>query len=52
MNADDIYRQKVLEGYGYKFLRLNKFNMGDDPIASFDEKITEIVKKKSKTRQF
>jgi very-short-patch-repair endonuclease len=27
MKADDIYRQKVLEGYGYKFLRINKFNI-------------------------
>ena len=24
MSDDDIYRQKVLEGYGYQFIRINK----------------------------
>lgn len=41
---EDVYRQKVLEGYGYKFLRINKFNVGENPIASLDEKIGHLVK--------
>jgi very-short-patch-repair endonuclease len=41
---DDVYRQKVLEGYGYKFLRLNKFNTGKDPIKTLDERINELIK--------
>jgi len=26
-----VYRQKVLESYGYKFLRINRFNLGEKP---------------------
>ncbi len=40
----DVYRQKVLESYGYKFLRINKFNMGEDPIATLNERIGRLVK--------
>lgn len=43
-SADDIYRQKVLEGYGYRFLRINKFNSGEHPIASLDERIERLLK--------
>jgi len=42
LSADDIYRQKVLESYGYQFIRINKFNSGDDPIATLDERIGEL----------
>lgn len=41
---DDVYRQKVLESYGYKFLRINKFNSGENPIANFDERIARLLK--------
>jgi len=41
---DDIYRQKILESYGYKFLRINKFNCGRNPIANFDERIERLLK--------
>jgi superfamily I DNA and/or RNA helicase/very-short-patch-repair endonuclease len=51
MRDEDIYRQKVLEGYGYKFLRINRFNIGDDPVESFDERLRDIVKKKLKIRK-
>lgn len=40
----DVYRQKVLESYGYKFLRINRFNVGDDPIATLNERIGRLVK--------
>ncbi|MBU1907522.1 topoisomerase DNA-binding C4 zinc finger domain-containing protein [Patescibacteria group bacterium] len=40
----DVYRQKVLESYGYKFLRINRFNVGDNPIATLNERIGRLVK--------
>jgi ssDNA-binding Zn-finger/Zn-ribbon topoisomerase 1 len=40
---DDIYRQKTLEGYGYKFIRLNRFNIGKDPINELDKKIDTVI---------
>ena len=41
---DDVYRQKVLESYGYKFLRINRFNSGDNPVENFDERIAHLLK--------
>lgn len=41
---DDVYRQKVLESYGYKFLRINRFNVGKNPIATLNERIGRLVK--------
>jgi len=40
----DVYREKVLESYGYKFLRINKFNVGDDPVQTFNNRLENIVK--------
>lgn len=48
MKDDDIYRQKVLEGYGYKFLRINRFNIGDNPIETLDNRLQNLVKKNFK----
>lgn len=45
-SSEDVYRQHVLEGYGYKFIRINKFNLGENPIETLDSRIQEIVKKK------
>jgi ssDNA-binding Zn-finger/Zn-ribbon topoisomerase 1 len=39
-----VYREKVLESYGYKFLRINKFNVGDDPVATLNERIGNLIK--------
>ena len=50
MKDDDIYRQKVLEGYGYKFLRINRFNIGDDPIETLDNRLQNLVKKNFKIK--
>ena len=41
---EDVYREKVLEGYGYKFLRINKFNIGDNPIETLNERIGKLIK--------
>lgn len=50
MKDDDIYRQKVLEGYGYKFLRINRFNIGDNPIETLDNRLQDLVKKNFKIK--
>ena len=42
---NDVYRKKVLEGYGYKFLRINRFNVGKDPIKTLDQRITQLIRK-------
>jgi superfamily I DNA and/or RNA helicase/very-short-patch-repair endonuclease len=41
---NDVYRQTVLESYGYKFLRINRFNTGKDPIATLDARIAKLVR--------
>lgn len=46
---DDVYRQKVLEGYGYRFLRINKFNIGENPIETLDDRIEYLLKKPAST---
>ena len=40
---EDIERQMVIESYGYKFLRLNRFNLGEDPVASLSKRLYELV---------
>lgn len=45
---DHVYREKVLESYGYKFLRINRFNVGKDPIASLNTRLENLIKKKPK----
>ncbi|MFZ0033474.1 MAG: AAA domain-containing protein [Sedimentisphaerales bacterium] len=50
-SEEDVYRQKVLEGYGYKFLRINKFNLGEDPVTTLDQRIQQILKDKPQENQ-
>jgi superfamily I DNA and/or RNA helicase/very-short-patch-repair endonuclease/predicted RNA-binding Zn-ribbon protein involved in translation (DUF1610 family) len=40
----DVYRQKVLESYGYKFLRINKFNIGANAIENLDKRISALIR--------
>jgi very-short-patch-repair endonuclease len=40
---EDKYREKVLEGYGYKFLRINKFNLGKNPIETLNERLEKLI---------
>ncbi len=44
-SPEDVYRQHVLEGYGYKFIRINKFNLGENQIETLNSRIQEVVKK-------
>jgi hypothetical protein len=49
MSDSDVYRQKVLESYGYKFLRINKFNSGPDPVETLDMRLKELTKPEAKS---
>lgn len=51
-SKSDIYRQKVLESYRYKFLRINRFNVGKDPISALNERIEDLIHPKIKENQF
>lgn len=44
---EDVYRQKVLESYGYKFLRINRFNVGENPIETLNQRLGRLVKEES-----
>jgi superfamily I DNA and/or RNA helicase len=52
LNFDQYYteehyeREKILESYGFTFIRLNKFNTADDPVKYFDKKLKEVFIKK------
>ena len=39
-SESDIEREKILEGYGFPFMRFNKFNVGKNPIDEISEKLT------------
>jgi very-short-patch-repair endonuclease len=39
----DIERQLTLESYGYRFLRINRFNLGRDPVQTLSDRLERIV---------
>lgn len=39
----DVERQLTLESYGYRFLRINRFNLGKDPVATMSERLYQLV---------
>lgn len=45
---EDIERQMVIESYGYKFLRMNRFNLGRDPVESLSKRLYGLVEAASK----
>lgn len=47
LDGAEVYNQKELEGYGYTFLRLNKFNLGVKPVETLDALLTNAVKSSS-----
>ena len=53
-NYEDYYtveheeRQKTLETYGVNFIRLNRFNISDNPVKYLDQKLKETFKKNGK----
>jgi hypothetical protein len=44
MKPEDVERQKVLESYGYSFLRVNRFNLGNDPVRTLDERLARMAR--------
>ncbi len=40
---EHIERQMVIESYGYKFLRLNRFNLDKDPVVTLSKRLYELV---------
>ncbi len=34
----------LLESYGYKFVRINRFNVGENPISALNKRIADLVK--------
>ena len=41
LTAEDLEREKVLESFGVQMIRLNKFNLGKDPVATIDGLLRE-----------
>jgi len=42
LTPGDIERECILESYGYKMLRVNRFNIGSDPISTIDERLKDL----------
>jgi len=43
MTGSDVERQKTLESYGYKFLRVNRFNIGKDPVKTLSDRLEKLI---------
>jgi AAA domain len=43
LHEADVERQLTLESYGYRFLRINRFNLGDDPVATLSERLYRLI---------
>lgn len=42
--AADVEREKILESYGYKILRINRFNMGKDPVDTLSDRLHRLTR--------
>ncbi|MFB3884043.1 MAG: AAA domain-containing protein [Thermodesulfobacteriota bacterium] len=45
---EDIERQMVIESYGYKFLRLNRFNLGRNPVETLSKRLYALINEAKK----
>ena len=43
LKEEDIYKQKILEWYWYKFIRINKFNIWKNPIRTINNKLENLI---------
>lgn len=43
LRDSDVERQLTLESYGYRFLRINRFNLGVDPVSTLDARLAKLV---------
>lgn len=46
---EDVERQMIIESYGYKFLRLNRFNLGAEPVAILSKRLYTLIGEALKT---
>lgn len=44
--SEDVERQLVMESYGYRFIRLNRFNCADDPVGFLNGELERVTEKK------
>jgi hypothetical protein len=44
LSEADVERQLTLESYGYRFLRINRFNLGNDPVETMSERLYQLIK--------
>lgn len=40
---EDIEREFIIESYGYKILRINRFNLGTDPVQMLSDRLFRLV---------
>jgi len=50
LNEGDIERQLTLESYGYRFLRVNRFNLGRDPISTLSERLERLLEREQSSK--
>ncbi|MBL8772178.1 MAG: hypothetical protein JNK30_12415 [Phenylobacterium sp.] len=43
LSEADVERQLTLESYGYRFLRVNRFNLGRDPVQTLSDRLAHLV---------
>jgi hypothetical protein len=43
LSEADVERQLTLQQYGYRFVRLNRFNVGRDPVASVSKMLEQVI---------
>ena len=43
LKDEDVEREHILESYGYKTIRLNKFNVGEDPVDTINELLEDVL---------
>ena len=44
LTENDVEREHILESYGYETIRLNKFNVGEDPVQTLNDMIEDVLK--------
>ena len=44
LTESDVEREKILESFGLKMIRLNRFNVGKDPVATLDKLLYDRLK--------
>jgi superfamily I DNA and/or RNA helicase/very-short-patch-repair endonuclease len=42
--AEDIEREKIIESYGYHIIRVNRFNVGKDPVKMLSHRLNKLIK--------